>query len=89
MLRALTDPIRVAYDAVVQSYRLHMTIDRVSGQDSNWVTTNRPFLERLRKYLMQWRSMSPEQHLVYVAQADALFAAAGPGPAEGAPHVQP
>ncbi len=71
----------LAYDEVVQSYRLRMEIERKSGQDTNWVTVNRPFLEKMRKYLIQWRNMGPPQHRVYVEQAMRAFdgEAASPG----------
>ncbi|MFH1731927.1 MAG: ABC transporter permease, partial [Planctomycetota bacterium] len=61
------------FDEVVDSYRVHMTINRVSGQDTNWVTTNRPFLEKLRKLLIGWRNIDPTQHNWYVEQGKKLF----------------
>lgn len=63
-----------AYDDSVEAYRVIMTITRDSGQDSNWVTTNKPFLERLRKLLLQWRNMKPAEHGVYNRTGAALFA---------------
>jgi hypothetical protein len=66
-----------AYDDVVQSYRVMMTITRVSGQDSNWVTTNRPFLERMRRHLLQWRNLDPTQHAAYRERAKEFFAGTG------------
>ncbi len=63
-----------SFDEVVQSYRIRMEIIRVSGQDSNWTTTNKPFLEQLRKRLIRWRNLDPTQHRWYVKQAEALFA---------------
>ncbi len=64
---------RAAWDDVVQSHRIHMTIDRVSGQDSNWETTNKPFLEQLRKYLMHWRNLEPARRELYARQAVEVF----------------
>ena len=61
------------FDEIVDSYRVHMTIVRVSGQDTNWVTTNRPFLEKLRKLLIRWRNIDPTQHNWYVEQGKKLF----------------
>ncbi|MGI6087643.1 MAG: ABC transporter permease [Kiritimatiellia bacterium] len=73
---------RLNYDEKVQAYRLSMNIERISGQDTNWVTTNRPFLERMRKYLMRWRSLDMAQQHVYVQQADlGLTAGADAAPA--------
>jgi hypothetical protein len=61
------------YDEVVRSYRMHMDIERVSGQETNWVTTNKPFLERMRKYLIRWRNIDPTQQQVFVEEANKLF----------------
>jgi hypothetical protein len=59
-----------------------MNIERISGQDTNWVTTNRPFLERMRKYLMRWRNLDMAQQHVYVQQANqGLTAGADAAPA--------
>lgn len=66
---------RLGYDEKVQAYRLTMTIERISGQDTNWVTTNRPFLERMRKYLMRWRNLDMAQQHVYVQQVEQGLAA--------------
>lgn len=63
----------LAFDDYVQAYRLNMRIERVSGQDSNWVTTNRPFLEHLRKYLMRWRNLDLAQQTLYVRQSVELM----------------
>lgn len=64
---------RAAWDDVVQSHRIQMTIVRVSGQDSNWETTNKPFLEQLRKYLMHWRNLEPARRSQYARQAAEVF----------------
>ena len=63
-----------AYDERVGAYRVMLRITRVSGQDSNWVTTNKPFMERLRTLLLQWRSMKPAQFAIYVENGMALYA---------------
>ena len=62
-----------AFDSKVESYRIIMSIHRVSGQDSNWVTTNKPFLERMRRLLMQWRNLDATRHGIYVQQAEEFF----------------
>lgn len=59
----------LCYDDYVRAYRLALKIERVSGQDANWLTTNRPFLERLRKYLMRWRNLDLGQQTLYVKQS--------------------
>lgn len=63
----------LSYDDYVRAYRLILDIERVSGQDVNWVTTNRPFLEQLRKYLMRWRNLDPGQLALYVKQSADLM----------------
>jgi hypothetical protein len=67
----------------INSYQITMTIQRVSGQDSNWVTTNRPFLEKLRKHMMHWRNMSADNQKIYVSRAEAEFSGLSPE------HVEP
>ncbi len=64
----------LSYDDYVQAYRLVLKIERVSGQDVNWITTNRPFLERLRKYLMRWRNLDLGQQTLYVQQSSEAIA---------------
>ena len=61
------------YDEVVRSYRMHMDIERISGQVTNWVTTNKPFLERMRKYLIRWRNIDPTRQKFFVDQAEDIF----------------
>jgi len=63
----------LSYDDHVQAYCLHLNINRISGQDSNWATTNRPFLEQLRKYLMRWRNLDAAQQNFYIQQAKKEF----------------
>jgi len=63
-----------AYDPVVQAYRVAMKTERLSGQDTNWITTNKPFLEKLRKHMMQWRNLDAAQHALYIQQGVASFA---------------
>ena len=65
--------IRAAYDDAVGAHRVVMEVERTSGQDSNWVSTNRPFLERTRRYLMHWRALSADQHAAFIQKGSALF----------------
>ena len=62
-----------AYDEQVESYRVRMTVNRMSGQDTIWVTTNKPYLERVRSYLINWRNLDPPRHAFYSQQAQRLF----------------
>lgn len=61
------------YDTVVQSYRIHMLVERLSGQDTNWATTNKPFMEGLRKLLLRWRNLDSTQHRWYEDEGKSLF----------------
>jgi len=63
------------YDDVADSYRMYMTTDRTSGQDTNWATVNKPFLEKLRKLLIQWRNIDPTRHNWHTEQGKKLLAA--------------
>ncbi len=54
-----------SYSQEVQAYRLSLRNTRLSGQDSNWIATNQPFLEKLRTYLLHWRNLSPAERLDY------------------------
>lgn len=62
-----------AHDERVEAYRLTLRIVRESGQDANWVATNKPFLEHLRKLLLHWRNLEPAEHDVYVRRGRSLF----------------
>jgi hypothetical protein len=57
---------RGGYDERVESYRVVMEIRRVSGQDTNWVATNKPFLEKLRQYMLHWRNLGRAQHADFI-----------------------
>ncbi len=68
------------FDGVVDSYRVHLSITRISGQDANWVSANKPFLERFRKLLIRWRNFDRAQHNWYFEQGQQLFkTGGGPG----------
>ncbi len=69
-----------AYDERVQSYGIMLTTVRVSGQDTNWVTTNKPFLEKLRTYLMHWRSLSKQEQSAYALAAEESMKVVSAGP---------
>jgi hypothetical protein len=65
---------QASYDEVVQSFRITMTTVRVSGQDSNWISTNKPALEKLRKHMLQWRNLDAGQHELFVRKGRESFA---------------
>ncbi|HCN06596.1 MAG TPA: hypothetical protein DIT01_01595 [Lentisphaeria bacterium] len=64
----VTQELRIiaAFDDVVGAYRITLEIERISGQDTNWTTVNKPFLERLRAYLMQWRNLTGEEQQAFI-----------------------
>ena len=62
-----------AYNEKVGSYEVRMTVRRLSGQDTIWVTTNKPYLEKMRSYLINWRNLDVARHAFYVQQAKGLF----------------
>jgi ABC-type antimicrobial peptide transport system permease subunit len=65
---------QASYDEVVQAFRITMTTVRVSGQDSNWISTNKPCLEKLRKHMLQWRNLDAGQHELFVRKGQESFA---------------
>jgi hypothetical protein len=71
-----TVTFEATYDEQVRAYRVFMRIERISGQDTNWVWTNKPFLERLRQYMMHWRNLDASQHALFVEQGKRSFTAA-------------
>jgi hypothetical protein len=62
------------HDERVQAHRVIMDIRRVSGQDSNWTATNKPFLEGLRTYLLHWRNLTAAEHEEFVRKGRELTA---------------
>jgi hypothetical protein len=66
------------YDEVVKSFRLHMEVDRVSGGDTNWVSTNKPFLNRMRKFLIRWRNIDPTRQAWFEKNAVEMFKKGAP-----------
>ncbi|HHN46022.1 MAG TPA: FtsX-like permease family protein, partial [Planctomycetes bacterium] len=61
------------YDETVKAHMLAVHLTRVSGEKSNWVTVNQPFLEALRKRLLSWRSQRPATQETYCSQGAELF----------------
>jgi len=67
-----------AFDERVDAYRIVMKIERISGQDTNWKTTNKPFLEKIRTYLLHWRNLDAAEHALYVQRGTQLFSSKQP-----------
>jgi hypothetical protein len=78
-------------------YSIHITLDLLSGQRSNWRRANVAFLKELRLQFLVWRTLTPETMDQYraiggdedarvrVAAAQAAAAAAASGPLPVAP----
>lgn len=49
--------LRGAWDEALGFARVTLTIERTSGQDTNWAAVNRRFLDKLRHYLLNWRNL--------------------------------
>ena len=43
------------YHPKVNAYMVAMVINRISGTDSNWLRTNQPFSDEIRKLMLRWR----------------------------------
>jgi len=62
-----------AHEPEMNSYRIKMTIERISGQDTAWIATNKPFMDRLRMYLMHWRNLDTARHAFYRSRATTII----------------
>ncbi|MBN1807537.1 MAG: FtsX-like permease family protein [Planctomycetes bacterium] len=65
--------VYACFDERVHAHMLTVHLTRMSGQKSNWVTVNQPFLETLRKRLLSWRSQKLETQEAYRKQGEELF----------------
>ena len=65
--------IRAEYDELVSSHRMHLLLERLSGQDMAWAATNRPFVARMRKLMLRWRTMDPNRQQWYIDCGRLLF----------------
>ena len=70
------------YDRRVRAHMLSVHLTRLSGQTSNWVAVNQPFLEMMRKRLLSWRSQKTETQQAYYRTGCELFDSVG-----DLPHV--
>lgn len=55
-------------------YEVQVVLQRLSGDDGSWYRMNRSFLTELRKQFLQWRSLTPQRMIEYIAQSQELFA---------------
>ncbi|MAE62407.1 MAG: hypothetical protein CMJ49_13755 [Planctomycetaceae bacterium] len=61
------------YDAHIRAHMLSVHLKRISGERSNWVTVNQPFLESLRKRLLNWRSQRTDTQRTFFEIGEQLF----------------
>ena len=61
------------FDSRVHAYTLMVYLTRVSGQISDWMTVNQPFLTLLRKRLLYWRSKDPDTQQSYYSRGEEMF----------------
>ena len=66
--------VYASYNRRVRAHMLTVHLTRISGERSNWLTVNQPFLESLRKRLLAWRSQSAEIQNGYYEKGERLFA---------------
>ncbi|MCE9592249.1 MAG: FtsX-like permease family protein [Planctomycetes bacterium] len=75
------------FDKRVKAHMLSVHLTRMTGETSNWVTVNQPFLESLRKRLLGWRSQKAATHESYYREGEQLFAGAPDLPVTGVESV--
>jgi ABC-type antimicrobial peptide transport system permease subunit len=56
----------LAVETKGQTYEFEIYIVRISGMENQWKTSNRNFIDELRKRLLVWRSLSTEEKAKYV-----------------------
>jgi hypothetical protein len=75
LMQSMTLTIRPSRDPLIHEVVIKLT--RQAGAHSAWLRSNRHFLTELRKQLLLWRSLKPENAQRYRDEAPALFAGAG------------
>lgn len=68
---------RTFLDPVVGAHMLDVLCVRQAGQDTNWLSVNRPFVNRIRKHLLRWRALSPQDQEQYREAGEAWLLAQG------------
>jgi ABC-type antimicrobial peptide transport system permease subunit len=61
--------ISVNYDKTVAKGFTTLTTRRTGGTRSTWITSNYNFIDDVRKQVLLWRSLSPEEHETYIRGA--------------------
>ena len=68
--------VYACYRPKVRAHMLTVHLMHISGQPTDWVTVNQPFLEALRKRLLVWRSQPEHIEKSYFERGQQLFARA-------------
>jgi len=60
--------IRFAKDLKTERWSVEVLLRKISGSTEAWITSNRRFMDRLRKQLLLWRSLMPEEKNKYTSK---------------------
>lgn len=55
----------LAYQAKIGRYTMSIIINHKSGLRGDWINLNRSFIDLLRKQLLQWRALTPDERKSY------------------------
>ena len=69
--------LRIVYRADRDVYQYHLTARHFSGDRQNWRRLTPRFIQAIRKQLLMWRILSPEQVQAYADRGEPLFGPAG------------
>jgi len=61
------------FNREVGAFMVEAESERRSGQEANWMATNQPFMNAIRKYLLHWRVLSREGQEAHMAEGMRLF----------------
>lgn len=68
--------MQTRFNEQVGAFMVTAEVERISGQESNWIATNKPFLNGIRKYLMQWRMLPAEGREAHLEEGMKRFGVA-------------
>ena len=54
-------------------FRIDVFIKRIEGYHTMWLTSNRKFIDKVRKQLLLWRTLKPEEKKAYIEKSKELF----------------
>ncbi|MHC4873050.1 MAG: ABC transporter permease [Planctomycetota bacterium] len=65
--------VSTIYNEAVGAFMVRAETERLSGMDTNWVATNQPFLNGIRKYLLHWRVLEEEGQQAHMENGFRMF----------------